>query len=388
MNNTNTDIPSLQHFLDHTEVNIKEWKTTLFDIAGFPHYENVMSNVYAYFLDPNENHGLGSLFIDALQVILSSSYDFDHVEIMREYTVTDQKRIDILIANTSEESKHQIKQAIIIENKMFHLLNNDLDKYYAFFDKLEKGNKRGVVLTLKPLTVSDHRYRNVTHQDWVDQIKSMIAGHAIQDIPPDTQHMLNQFFQNLTNHTTVSDMKEQFNLITKNHKKVKAIEEAKNQLDKHIWRQIEDVSAHLVDLNFEVEIRKGAGLAYCYSRDPSKASGVFFTFFPAIKWQDNPSISIVLELKNKGLEKKDEIDKLSFIEEEKEIKHTLDEQQLNQGYLHYASKVFPITDHEINNLSAYIAQCIRSSPLQTMYDQIIELLYNTEDTKSDVKFKM
>ena len=39
---------------------------TFMEIAGYPYLENVCSNVLAFFMDPEESHGLGSLVLDAL----------------------------------------------------------------------------------------------------------------------------------------------------------------------------------------------------------------------------------------------------------------------------------------------------------------------------------
>jgi hypothetical protein len=41
-------------------------RPTLMEIAGYPHYENVCSNILAFYLDPEEPHGLGTLVLDAL----------------------------------------------------------------------------------------------------------------------------------------------------------------------------------------------------------------------------------------------------------------------------------------------------------------------------------
>ena len=39
---------------------------TLMEIAGFPHWENVFSNILAFLTDANQAHGFGTLFIRAL----------------------------------------------------------------------------------------------------------------------------------------------------------------------------------------------------------------------------------------------------------------------------------------------------------------------------------
>jgi hypothetical protein len=38
----------------------------IFDITGYPHYENVCSNILKFFIDPNAGHGLGSLILKAI----------------------------------------------------------------------------------------------------------------------------------------------------------------------------------------------------------------------------------------------------------------------------------------------------------------------------------
>ncbi len=42
---------------------------TFMEIAGYPHYENACSNILAFFMDPEEPHGLGTLVLDALAVV-------------------------------------------------------------------------------------------------------------------------------------------------------------------------------------------------------------------------------------------------------------------------------------------------------------------------------
>ncbi len=131
------DLQELQSFIDNGIIEVKQPETTIFDIAGFPHYENVNSNVYAHFLNPNEAHGLGTLFLDALQSLIGTRYDFDFPEIYREYRVADQQRIDIVITDSHAET-NTVTKAIIIENKLFHHLHNDLKAYYNYFSIEDK----------------------------------------------------------------------------------------------------------------------------------------------------------------------------------------------------------------------------------------------------------
>ncbi|WP_096156402.1 MULTISPECIES: PD-(D/E)XK nuclease family protein [Bacillus] len=51
---------------------------TISEICGYPHYENVVSNVLAFFFDPGKGHGLETLCIEAImQVLESKTYGID-----------------------------------------------------------------------------------------------------------------------------------------------------------------------------------------------------------------------------------------------------------------------------------------------------------------------
>ncbi len=49
-----------------TDIEIKTRVKTFFDVSGFPHYENVISNILAFFFDVNEEHGLKDLWLKSL----------------------------------------------------------------------------------------------------------------------------------------------------------------------------------------------------------------------------------------------------------------------------------------------------------------------------------
>ena len=98
---------------------------TFMDIAGISIYENNWSDIYAYFFNPKEKHGLGRLFIEALNTLVSEKTGkkpllMDKFSVFREYPI-EGKWIDLLIKSE--------KEAIIIENKVYANLYNPLDIY-------------------------------------------------------------------------------------------------------------------------------------------------------------------------------------------------------------------------------------------------------------------
>ena len=103
------NLTTLQEFLDTAEIPVIEPKPlTFLEIAKQPHYENVLSNIYAFFFDVNAEHGFKELFISTLVALrmkklgLTSSkfegfYDFN---IETEYFTKKRGRIDILLHNS------------------------------------------------------------------------------------------------------------------------------------------------------------------------------------------------------------------------------------------------------------------------------------------------
>ena len=145
------------------------------EIAGYPHYENVCSNVLAFFIDPAESHGFGRLVLDALLHVLEGTETANaiggNVSVEREVT-TEKGRIDILI--TSDD------HAILIENKIFASVGNPFDDYASYLDRTANDRtQRKILLTLSPSTEgSDWGFTNLTHEEFVVQIRSLLGRYV------------------------------------------------------------------------------------------------------------------------------------------------------------------------------------------------------------------
>lgn len=168
----------------------------IFQICGFPHYEDVCSNILAFFFSSQKEHGLKDLFARAL---------FDTIKIdFKEFTtfnadtqiVTDhQNRIDILV--TSDDYN------IIIENKIYHLPNNPLDDYYKYVKDTYGGKTIVVALGLKNLKFEcDVEYKSITYTDFFTSLKKHL-GNYISDINPKYSVFLYDFINNNLNSATL-----------------------------------------------------------------------------------------------------------------------------------------------------------------------------------------
>lgn len=177
--------------INNPQVKNEQSDNTLFSIAGIDHSENALSNVYAYFLDENQPHGLGAIFKESLEQIIFNKtgrkIDLSCSIIDREHTTVGGNRIDILIQGPNH--------SVIIENKVFHKVNNNLSDYWL---SVEGGNetKTGVILTLTHILTNHPNYINVTHMEWLEEIKRRIDANVI--VPnSSTKILLEDFFNNI-----------------------------------------------------------------------------------------------------------------------------------------------------------------------------------------------
>lgn len=141
-------VPKIREFQELLETFEKIPKAkqnkTLMQVAGYAHYENVASNILAFFFDPNEEHELGdTLLRDFLNTLgISTKLDLSYADVQREVSTENGKRIDIII--TGEDF------AICIENKIFHWLANDLQEYSSTMEKIGYSKKHIIKAVLAP----------------------------------------------------------------------------------------------------------------------------------------------------------------------------------------------------------------------------------------------
>ena len=186
---------------------------TIFDISEYPHYENVISNWYAFFFDPDALHSLHDLFLKSLIEIIKDSNEFDmegcHVE--REFQTDKGGFIDLLLYEQTEESEEDetFNSVIIIENKIYAPLNHDLDDYYKSVKVVESGQKIGIVLSLHKIKDKDlpEAFINITHERLLKVIKRNL-GQYVASAKLKYIHTLQDFISNLEQMTRPTKMQD------------------------------------------------------------------------------------------------------------------------------------------------------------------------------------
>jgi len=181
---------------------------TFMEVAGYPHYENVCSNILAFFFDPNNPHGFGSLLLDALAEagpidgIAEGAYA--NVSVERESTTNAGNRIDILIESDT--------LLMVIENKIFHAADNPFADYAAFINQRNINGKTicKLLLTLYPSDAGiKYGFTNLTYSRFIDAIHQRIGYHTVH---ADTRYLvlLIDFLNTLENLQVETHMDPQF----------------------------------------------------------------------------------------------------------------------------------------------------------------------------------
>jgi hypothetical protein len=165
---------------------IKQVEPTLFEIAGFPHFENVVSNFYSYYFDITQPHGFDNLFITSLLNLIAKkstkefSFNIKAFNAYREVRTVKGGFIDILLAEGDlGEDYRPIEEygaAIIIENKVNADVYNDLADYY---NSIKSPNKVGVVLSIKPTIIPDKNFISITHNELISEVTGQAISYLL-----------------------------------------------------------------------------------------------------------------------------------------------------------------------------------------------------------------
>ncbi|WP_196888869.1 PD-(D/E)XK nuclease family protein [Aureivirga sp. CE67] len=187
----------LDEFLEALPQTSKTRKNML-SIAGYPSWENVNSNMLAFYFDAVEEHGFQRLFLNSLLDVYESkiedktNFEREHFDtsfiVEREVVTPNSKRIDIVIKEDSEDSEEESQSTnwgIIIENKIYADLYNDLQDYY---DTVSAVNKIGIVLSVNSEKIPEGKpFVNILHKELVEKVMQNLSSFYMNS---DDRHLL------------------------------------------------------------------------------------------------------------------------------------------------------------------------------------------------------
>lgn len=174
----NSSLQELADFLSGNLPHPKVKPPTFLQLAEMPHYENVISNIYAFFLRPNEVHGFGAMFLQALLNAVSSNIiceelNLELVTVGREVTTKKGNRIDLLISTGDT--------ALIIENKIYH--HDEYNPFEDYWSSVKAVNKIGIVISLHRLKPRHKEFANITHSDFMRHIVDLMPAYSSSASP-------------------------------------------------------------------------------------------------------------------------------------------------------------------------------------------------------------
>lgn len=338
------------------------------EIIGLSHYENINSKIYSYFLDQEKNENISSLFMYSLSEIIlektGKNIIIDTFEVFTEVS-TAEGRIDIVI----EDSKN--KSVIIIENKIYHNLNNPLLDYWKHY---KYKNKLGIILTLFSQSIPvevNKKFINITHIEWINKIKK---NGFPANIELKLYAYLNDFIQTMENLTNTKNMNEQTKFYFQHAKKIKKAVNTFKGAVKFISNQLDIVAS---ELNLSTY---GKNDSWRNIWDKEKNRQTYYTIVFNELLNGNKKIQIIIELQ------KNDRNNIPLIKER--LDKDSDYQKLYKNgyargnYVHFLSKSYTLKEEEIQNLSDFIVDKIISD-FDSVMSKILNII-DAENLKSNI----
>ena len=213
---------------------------TFLDISGFPHYENVCSNILQFFFQTNEAHGMGDLFIQAILKTLGENISNTIIvnEVFREQLTHSGKRLDIVISAD--------EYVVGIENKIYAVLTNDLVDYSNYLQSILAGRKlKKIVLSLYPIATYSG-FVNITYKELFNSVDSLM-GNYWQGSNRKYLDYLNDFMQNIRRLEGASSMdNELISFINDNNLDLENLYGELNKLKRELRRRVQDLGKQMV----------------------------------------------------------------------------------------------------------------------------------------------
>jgi len=240
-----TDLEDLDQLLAEMPEEGQRMRPDLFSISGFPHYEDVLSNWYAFFMDPSGPHGLGTLFLEVLLELANAKDNVtigSSMAVRRELTTPEGKAID-LVVHDGEETGDGVQgamNAIVIENKVYHHLNNRLDLY---FNAVSAENKTGIVLGLRRTTIDHDAFSFVSHRDLIDNVVARLSITA--PVPEPFRQYLIDLHQNIHELTAHMEYSNEVDFFLKNAERIQRVNRLEGSLKAYLKGQLQPVAAEL-----------------------------------------------------------------------------------------------------------------------------------------------
>ena len=381
---SNLSFTTLMDFITvETIPNKQYYSKTFLEIANQPHYENVISNIYAFYFDSQEEHGLGKLFVDSLIELLKSKHQIeieeqDYLFVETEVVIEDQKRIDIALFN------HDI--AIIIENKIYHHLNNDLKTY---FNHYKQKNKYGIVLSLLPVSdINNSNFKNLLHKELLDLvIENLTKLESVKENKYVT--FLNDLHHNIIKLSTPEMNAESVKFYFQNQEKINRLSDLKFEFRDHLRNEALKVGKSMDNIRDFIPRKHSFNekrLVHFVS-NVNEDLMITVVYEPLMKGEKN--FYIAIDLKNDLLKDRVKYNNIEFTDDENDIAYCEEfEEDLERYWSHFSLVKYEPSEEEIYNFSECINKLIKENHFLEIFRKLESFIKNGFVWKEKIIFQI
>ncbi|MAZ72348.1 MAG: hypothetical protein CMC70_04290 [Flavobacteriaceae bacterium] len=367
----------LKHFLESETIpKIKKQPKTFLGIAKQPHYENVLTNIYAFYFNVNEVHRFGEVFIASLLELIEEKLgkdvkDFDSFSdfyVATESPTQKGGRIDLLLFND--------ENAIILENKVYHTLNNDLIDYW---DTIIKGRETnavvGIVFSLFSIQSTNHpQFINITHKQLLTRVMNNIGGYIME---ANTKYLvfLKDLYQNTLNMSTKAMKSEDIQFYKEHRDNIHQTARFLNRFKDHVKKEVEAACNLLNGESEYLNLKGTTSNRLRYYESKANPDLMFTIGFDNLFRDDRKNIWVVVELKGDALHDRDVYKEIVFTPGElRFIKEHEFYTEKNRGWAHFAVAFYPYEIIDFEDLRNYLVNKIKEDKLLSIFNKLNDFL--------------
>jgi hypothetical protein len=356
----------LNVFLKEANIPAAKRKIGFLEIIGKQHHENINSALYAHFLNCG-NTELQALFLDPLLYIVhektNKKLKFSNYKVTTE-AITPKGRIDILIEDYYNQT------AIIIENKIYHYLDNDLEDYWQF-SRFKEDKKIGVLLTLYPHKVPEEvtdKFINITHMEWINLVKERYNNDLT--LESNYKIYLEDFINTIENLTKTNTMNEAAKFYFHNASQVIKANDTLGEAHSFMNNQLELIANKIGWQTY------GNDINWRNFWDEENHLNTYLTIVTEnIVKGKGLNFMLILELNKKDKDNEKEItnkfkDHYQFKDKQKG--------EVKGKYIHFLCKNYDLSFDELERFSDVVVQKIREDFAEITVN-IIKILYPSTD---------
>jgi hypothetical protein len=349
------DVRELGDWLNKHKSEIPErpkWKRTILDIMGCTTLENRWSDLYKFFFDENEEHGLRDLFIRSLEEVIGEKdgwmKDFcifreNSTKEIREYEAGEDEmqsgsidiekkkekgRIDLLIVGAD-------RKAIIIENKVFATIIGNDNPLVQYVDTIKskgyndikkvvlalQNNYRDMEYALNPLkkdmryakrNPKEYQYQYITHINLINVVLEKLPNYSTT-ANSSYLPLLCNFIQNIKNVTNMSATPEEIMFFNEQYESINEIYNLYRKVDRAYYDQLKQLNFDNINLSPDIKTNDDYDINRRMVYLQFGNTPLYLTLFLNSLWSkiaSIPVIRVILEIRDKKL--KVDVDKLNL----------------------------------------------------------------------------